>query len=158
MIFEPDDCSLMNMALEEAKKAAGCGEVPVGAVLVIGGRIFTGHNRVITDSDPTAHAEIAAIRSAAREVGNYRLPGSCLYVTLEPCIMCAGAIVQAMVERLVYGARDPRYGAVESIVKIFDLDLNHKPVVHSGILAEQAGELLTQFFEARRKGEVPKWS
>lgn len=158
MIAELDDCSLMNLALEEAKMAAGSGEVPVGAVLVSGGRVFTGRNRVIADSDPTAHAEIVAMRSAAREMGNYRLPGSVLYVTLEPCIMCAGAIVQARVERLVYGARDPRYGAVESMVRIFDLDLNHKPVVHSGILAEQASELLTQFFEARRKGEVPKWS
>ena len=149
---------MMKLAIEEARAAAVKGEVPVGAVLVISGRVFTGRNRVITDSDPTAHAEIVAMRSAARDVGNYRLPGSCLYVTLEPCIMCVGAIVQARVERLVYGARDPRYGAVESMLRVFDLGVNHKPIVRSGALAEQAGELLTKFFEARRKGEVPKWS
>ncbi|MFY9167959.1 MAG: tRNA adenosine(34) deaminase TadA [Desulfomonilia bacterium] len=154
-----DDNSLMNLALEEAREAAVNGEVPVGAVLVIGdGRIFAGRNRVIADSDPTAHAEIVALRKAAREVGNYRLPGSSLYVTLEPCIMCVGAIVQARVKRLVYGAKDPRYGAVESMVRMLDLHLNHKPDVHSGVLGKRAGELLTEFFKVRRTGEVPKWS
>ena len=157
-MFHVDDSSLMALALGEAKRAASIGEVPVGAVLVIGDKVFAGGNRVIADSDPTAHVEIVVMRKAAREVGNYRLNGSCLYVSLEPCIMCVGAIVQARVERLVYGARDPRYGAVESMIKAFDLNVNHRPAVCSGILAEQAGELLTTFFEARRKGEVPKWS
>lgn len=157
-MFHVDDSSLMALALGEAKRAASIGEVPVGAVLVIGDKVFAGGNRVIADSDPTAHAEIVAMRKAAREVGNYRLTGSSLYVTLEPCIMCAGAIVQARVQRLIYGAKDPRYGAVESMIRAFDLNVNHKPVVRSGVLAEQAGELLTKFFEARRKGEVPKWS
>lgn len=157
-MLDVDDSSLMALALGEAKRAAVIGEVPIGAVLVIGGKVFTGSNRVITDSDPTAHAEIVALRKAAREAGNYRLSGSSLYVTLEPCIMCAGAIVQARVQRLIYGAKDPRYGAVESMIRAFDLNVNHKPAVCSGVLAEQAGELLTKFFEARRKGEVPKWS
>ena len=153
-----DDSSLMNLALEQAKDAAVNGEIPVGAVLVIGdGRIFTGRNKVIADSDPTAHAEIVALRKAAREVGNYRLPGSSLYVTLEPCIMCMGAIVQARVNRLIYGAKDSRYGAVESMVRMLDLHLNHKPEVRSGVLGEQAGGLLTEFFKEIRKGEVPKW-
>ena len=149
-MFQVDDCSLMNLALHEAEMAAGRGEVPVGAVLVFDGQIYTGGNRVISDSDPTAHAEIVTIRKAARATGNYRLPGSWLYVTLEPCIMCIGAIVQARVERLVYGAKDERYGAVESMVRAFDLGVNHKPEIVSGVLSELGGSLLTQFFKARR--------
>ncbi|MGC9324506.1 MAG: tRNA adenosine(34) deaminase TadA [Desulfomonilia bacterium] len=153
-----DDSSLMNMALEEARKAAASGEIPVGAVLVIDGQVIAGHNRVIMDADPTAHAEIVVIREAARTIGNYRLAGACLYVTLEPCIMCVGAIIQARIGRLVYGARDPRFGAVESMTRGFTLDVNHRPEIESGLLADQAGELLSTFFQAKRKGEVPKWS
>ncbi len=149
----------MNMALEEALKAAEAQEVPVGAVLLAGGLVIRAHNRTIMDADPTAHAEIVALREAARQVGNHRLAGSVLYVTVEPCIMCVGAIVQARVERLVYAAADPRYGAVESMVRAFELRLNHRPVVVSGVLAGEASELMKAFFRQRRKqGEVPKWS
>ena len=155
---EVDDRSLMNMALEEAKTAADLGEVPIGAVLVSGDAVIRGHNRVIMDCDPTAHAEIVVMREAAKRLGNYRLVGSRLYVTLEPCIMCVGAIVQARIERLVYGAQDHRYGAVESMLKAFDFAVNHKPDICSGILKEEAAELLTKFFQARRNGGVPKWS
>ena len=155
---EVDDRSLMKMALEEAKTAAGLGEVPIGAVLISGDAVIRGHNRVIMDCDPTAHAEIVVMREAAKRIGNYRLVGSTLYVTLEPCIMCAGAIVQARVARLVYSAQDFRYGAVESMIKAFDFDVNHKPDICSGILKEEAGELLTKFFKERRNGGVPKWS
>ncbi|HPJ92515.1 MAG TPA: tRNA adenosine(34) deaminase TadA [Deltaproteobacteria bacterium] len=155
---EVDDRSLMNMALEEARAAADLGEVPIGAVLVSGDAVIRGHNRVIIDSDPTAHAEIVVMREAAKRFGNYRLVGSSLYVTLEPCIMCAGAIIQARINRLVYAAQDPRYGAVESMLKAFDFDVNHKPDICSGILKEEAGELLTKFFQERRNGGVPKWS
>ncbi len=148
----------MKMALEEAHKAARMGEVPVGAVLVTEDRIFRGHNRVIAEADPTAHAEVVVLRQACREIGNYRLPQASLYVTLEPCLMCAGAIVQARVRRLVYGARDARYGAVESCLRAFELGLNHRPEVLGGMLAEEAAGLLTTFFQAKRCGEVPKWS
>ncbi|HOI05904.1 MAG TPA: tRNA adenosine(34) deaminase TadA [Deltaproteobacteria bacterium] len=153
-----DDCALMEIALDEARAAANEGEVPVGAVLLVDGRLYRGHNRVIADHDPTAHAEIMAIRNAAKSVGNYRLPGSVLCVTLEPCAMCAGAIVQARIGRLVYGARDPRYGAVESLLKFFELDINHKPVVCAGTMEQRASALLKSFFQERRNGEVPKWS
>ena len=148
----------MKMALKEAQAAAGLGEVPVGAVLVLPDMIVKGHNRSITGSDPTAHAEIVVIREAARRTGNYRLAGACLYVTLEPCIMCVGAIIQARIDRVVYGAKDPRYGAVESMISAFDLEVNHKPEISSGIMAEPSGEMLKRFFMQRRKGEVPKWS
>jgi tRNA(adenine34) deaminase len=153
-----DDCSLMKMALEEARTAAELGEVPIGAVLVLNDAVIKGHNRVIMDSDPTAHAEIVVIREAAQRIGNYRLVGSSLYVTLEPCMMCVGAIVQARIGRLVYAAADPRYGAVESMLRAFDFDVNHKPDVCSGVFKEEAGKLLTKFFQARRNGGVPKWS
>ena len=153
-----DDSSLMRMALEEARRAAGLGEVPVGAVLVTGDLVVAGHNRVIRDSDPTAHAEIVVIRKAAEKIGNYRLTGACLYVTLEPCIMCVGAIVQARIARLVYAASDPRYGAVDSMIKGFSLEVNHRPQIVAGLLEREAAELLKDFFQERRQGEVPKWS
>lgn len=154
-----DDSSFMNMALEEAKAAATIyGEVPVGAVLVVDDLVVQGHNRMITDSDPTAHAEIVVIREAAKILGNYRLKDASLYVTLEPCIMCAGAIIQARIARLIYAAADPRYGAVESMTRAFELSVNHKPEILSGVLAEEAGSILKRFFHARRNGEVPKWS
>jgi tRNA(adenine34) deaminase len=145
-----DDCSLMKMALEEAQKAAGIGEVPIGAVLVVNEHLVKGHNRVIVDNDPTAHAEIVVIRKAARLVHNYRLPGSRLYVTIEPCIMCVGAIIQARIEYLAYGARDKRYGAVESMIEGFMLDVNHKPNINAGLMEDQASSLMKTFFHVRR--------
>lgn len=153
-----DDCSFMKLALEEARKAAGVGEVPVGAVLVMEDLLVSGHNRVIMDADPTAHAEVVVIREAARLTGNYRLPRSRLYVTIEPCIMCVGAIIQARVEILIYGARDLRYGAVESMLEGFSLDVNHKPEIRAGVMEDEARSLMKVFFQARRNGEVPKWS
>lgn len=145
-----DDRSLMKMALEEAERAADHGEVPVGAVLVVDGHIVKGHNRTIMDADPTAHAEIVVIREAARLKNNYRLPQSSLYVTIEPCLMCVGAIVHARIGRLVYAAPDPRYGAVESMLEGFSLEVNHRPEIISGLLKEQAGSLMQAFFQARR--------
>lgn len=145
-----DDCSLMKIALEEAEKAAACGEVPIGAVLVIGDQCFRGHNRVIMDADPTAHAEMVVIRQAARAVGNYRITGAQLFVTLEPCLMCVGAIVHARIARLVFGARDERYGAAGSLLDGFGLGLNHRPEVSGGVLALECGALLQNFFQARR--------
>ena len=154
-----DDSSFMNMALEQAKAAAAVyGEVPVGAVLVVDDLVIQGHNRMITDSDPTAHAEIVVIREAAKSLGNYRLKDARLYVTLEPCMMCAGAIIQARIARLVYAAMDPRYGAVESMMRAFELCVNHRPEICSGVLSEEAGSILKRFFQAKRNGEVPKWS
>ena len=158
MISPPlDDCSLMKMALEEAEIAAKENEVPIGAVLVIGTRNYRDHNRVIQKSDPTAHAEVEVIRKAANEHGNYRLTESTLYVTIEPCLMCVGAIIHARINRLIYAARDERYGAVESLIRVFDLGLNHKPEIASGMLAEECSYLIKRFFKAKRRGEVPKW-
>jgi tRNA(adenine34) deaminase len=142
----------MQLALEAAREAERAGEVPVGAVLVIADRVAArAWNRTITDCDPTAHAEIVALRAAARESGNYRLASATLYVTLEPCTMCAGALVQARIERLVYGADDPKGGAVRTCFSIVDHpQLNHRVEVTSGVLAEECGTLLQGFFAARR--------
>jgi tRNA(adenine34) deaminase len=142
--------SLMRNALEEADKAAAMGEVPIGAVLLVEGRLFRGYNRVITDSDPTAHAEIVAMRAAARFLGNYRLPGAQLFVTLEPCLMCAGAIVHARIARVVFGAKDERYGAFGSLINAGALGLNHVPEIVPGVLAEECSTRLKAFFQARR--------
>ncbi len=127
-------------------------EVPVGAVLVIGDEILgEGWNRPISTSDPTSHAEMEAIRQAAARIGNYRLPGSVLYVTLEPCVMCAGAIVLARLERLVFGARDLRFGGVRSKFQLADSNLlNHRTRVQEGLFAAEAGQLLADFFSAQR--------
>jgi tRNA(adenine34) deaminase len=147
-----DDAGFMRAALAEAGKAAARGEVPVGAVVVRQGRIVArGANRPIASSDPTAHAEIVALRKAAKKSGNYRLPDCELYVTVEPCAMCLGAIVQARVRRVVYGARDPKAGAVSSTMRFPFGRLNHRPEVLGGILAGESGELLRDFFRARRK-------
>ncbi len=143
----------MQHALELARRAEDEGEVPVGAVLVRQGRILgEGWNRPIGAQDPTAHAEIMALRDAARRLGNYRLPGTTLYVTLEPCPMCAGAIVHARVEKVVFGALDPRGGAAGSVFDLLPSDqrFNHRTVVEGGVLAESCGDLLRQFFRARR--------
>ncbi len=142
----------MREALELARSAQLRGEVPVGAVIVCDGRIVgRGGNAPIAANDPTAHAEIAALRDAASALGNYRLPDCDLYVTLEPCVMCAGAIMHARVRRLVFGARDAKTGACGSVVDLFaDARLNHHTRVTAGILAADCGALLSAFFAARR--------
>jgi tRNA(adenine34) deaminase len=146
------DIDWMQQALALAEKAERMGEVPVGALVVQEGRVLgAGFNTVIADSDPTAHAEIVAVRAASRQTGNYRLPGATLYVTLEPCSMCAGAIVNARIARVVYGARDPRAGAHRSVFHILDHpELNHRCQVSSGILSEECGDILKAFFRKRR--------
>jgi tRNA(adenine34) deaminase len=142
----------MRRALELAALAEGAGEVPVGAVLVQRDLIIAeGANRSIANHDPTAHAEIEALRAGGQALSSYRLTDTTLYVTLEPCAMCASAIVHARVRRLVFGAWDPRAGAAGSIVNIFTLPaLNHRVDVFGGVLMEECGELLTRFFERRR--------
>jgi tRNA(adenine34) deaminase len=147
-----NDSEFMCAALEEARSAASRGEVPVGAVVVLDGRIISrAGNRTIGDCDPTAHAEIIALREAARVTGNYRLTGAETYVTIEPCAMCAGALIQARIARLIYGADDVKAGAVRSCFSILDsLQLNHRVEVASGVLAGEAVALLQQFFAARR--------
>jgi len=142
----------MQAALAEAREAARRGEVPVGAVVVHEGRIVArAGNRTITDCDPTAHAEIVALRAAAREIKNYRLLEAAFYVTIEPCSMCAGAMIQARIARLVYGADDAKGGAVRSCFSILDHpQLNHRVDVTSGVLAEEAAGLLREFFAAKR--------
>ena len=146
------DGEMMRLALDEARQAASKGEVPVGAVLVIDGRVIaSGHNQQIAMSDPSAHAEIVVLRAAACRLENYRLPGSTLYVTLEPCAMCAGALVHARVGRLVYGASEPRAGAIRSQMGLLDAPfLNHRVTVTEGVGAEESADLLRSFFAARR--------
>jgi tRNA(adenine34) deaminase len=146
------DRAFMEAALEEAAVAASRGEVPVGAVVAVEDQIVArAGNRTITDCDPTAHAEIVALRAAAKEVGNYRLLGATLYVTIEPCAMCAGAMVQARISRLVYGADDAKGGAVRSCFSIFDHpQINHRVAVTPGVLADDSAALLKDFFAARR--------
>jgi tRNA(adenine34) deaminase len=148
----PTDLEYMQLALEEARASAAAGEVPIGALLVQEDRILAqGGNRTIRDNDPTAHAEIVVLREAARILGNYRLPDTTLYVTLEPCSMCAGAMIQARIARLVYGADDPRGGAVRSCFEVLSHPrLNHKVEAVSGILAAECSALLQSFFAARR--------
>jgi len=142
----------MDEALALARAAGERGEVPVGAVVVLDGRVVgRGANAPIASRDPTAHAEIAALRAAAGELGNYRLPGATLYATIEPCAMCAGAILHARVARLVYGAADPKTGACGSVVDLFaEPRLNHHASVVRGVRAEECGALLSAFFAARR--------
>jgi tRNA(adenine34) deaminase len=149
-----DDARYMRIALEAAAKAGGRDEVPVGAVVVVDGAIIgQGFNAPISTHDPSAHAEIAALRDAAARRGNYRLPGCDLYVTLEPCAMCAGAIMQARIRRLVFGAPDPKTGACGGVVNLFaEPRLNHHTTVLGGVLAEECGVLLKQFFAGRRNG------
>lgn len=144
----------MARAIDLARVAESRGEVPVGAVLARDDALLAeGYNRPIGACDPTAHAEIVALRAAATQAGNYRLPGSTLYVTLEPCAMCAGAIVQARVARVVFGARDPRAGAAGSVFEVFgETRLNHRPAVTEGVLAENCSALLSDFFRRRRAG------
>jgi tRNA(adenine34) deaminase len=143
---------LMRAALAEARAAADAGEVPIGAVAVVGGALVArGQNRVLRDCDPTAHAEMVAMRAAAQAIGNYRLLECELYVTLEPCAMCAGAMIHARLGRLIYGAADPKAGAAGSVLEVLNHPrLNHRMGVTSGVLAEDCGELLRDFFRERR--------
>ena len=147
------DYDYMQIALDLARQAAAAGEVPVGAIVVKDGAIIgRGSNAPITTHDPTAHAEIRAMRDAAQHLGNYRLVDNTLYVTLEPCAMCSGAIQHARIAKLVYGASDPKTGACGSVVNLMaEPKLNHHTEITGGILAEQCGALLSDFFSARRK-------
>ena len=147
------DNDFMQVALELAQQAAAAGEVPVGAIVVKQGAIIgRGSNAPITTHDPTAHAEIRAMRDAAQHLGNYRLVDCTLYVTLEPCAMCSGAIQHARIAKLIYGASDPKTGACGSVVNLMaEPRLNHHTETSGGILAEQCGALLSSFFSARRK-------
>jgi tRNA(adenine34) deaminase len=158
----------MRIALAEAGRARDAGEVPVGAVIVRDGALLaSAHNSPISLCDPSAHAEILAIRAAAAVAANYRLSGTTLYVTLEPCLMCAGAILHARIERLVFGAADPKGGAAISLWRLFeDRRLNHAVAVTEGVLREACAEILSGFFREKRlilppkesSGEIPKWS
>ncbi len=146
------DQDFMQAALDEARTAAEAGEVPIGAVIVRAGEIIArGQNRVLRSLDPTAHAEIVAMRAAAAFVGNYRLLGCTLYVTLEPCAMCAGAMIHARLERLVFAAADPKAGACGSVLSVLNHpQLNHQMQVEQGVLADESAELLRSFFRERR--------
>jgi len=146
------DEDFLREALELAREAERGGEVPVGAVVVLGGRVVgRGRNSPILRNDPTAHAEILALREAAAATGNYRLEGATMYATLEPCVMCAGALVAARVSRLVFGARDLRFGGVRSKFRLADADvLNHRVQIVEGVLGAECAELLQRFFDARR--------
>lgn len=147
-----NDEYFMREALSLARSAECLGEVPVGALVVLDGKVVgRGFNSPIGENDPTAHAEIAALRDAARHLENYRLPGCELFVTLEPCAMCAGAILHSRIARVVYGARDPKTGVHGSVVDLFAVErLNHHTEVVGGVLAEECGQLLSSFFAARR--------
>lgn len=145
---------LMRRALEQARRALQAGEVPIGAVVVADGRVVAeGFNQPIRATDPTAHAEIVALRQAAAAAGNYRLTGSTLYVTLEPCLMCVGAMVNARVATVVYGAAEPKWGALGSILDARQLRLNHRLEVIGGVLAEECRQLVVDFFKFRRAAE-----
>jgi len=147
-----NDEQYMREAIALARQAWAEGEVPVGAVVVQEGNIIgRGHNRPIAGHDPTAHAEVQALRDAAQRVGNYRLPGCTLYVTIEPCVMCTGAIMHARIARVVYGARDPKTGAHGSVVDLYaEPRLNFHAQIEEGVLAQECGQLLSDFFAARR--------
>ncbi len=150
--MEMPDIEFMGQALDQAREAERAGEVPIGAVVVLEGVVIgQGGNRTIRDCDPTAHAEIVALRAAARAAGNHRLTGACLYVTIEPCAMCAGAMVQARLGRVVYGADDPKGGAVRSCFALLNnTQLNHRVAVTAGVLAEECAAVLQSFFASRR--------
>lgn len=148
-----NDADYMGVALELAREAASLDEVPVGAIVVKDGAIVgRGFNQPISRFDPTAHAEVMALRDAAQRLGNYRLPGCTLYVTLEPCAMCIGAIFHARIARVVFGARDPKTGAAGSVIDLFAEErLNHHATIEGGVRAEECGALLSAFFAARRQ-------
>lgn len=142
----------MRLALDEARRAEAAGEVPVGAVVVLDGRVIAAaHNQPISSSDPTAHAEIVALREAGRAIGNYRLAGASLYVTVEPCLMCVGAMIHARVAEVVFGAPEPKAGALESTQRAHEhAALNHRLTVVSGVLAAECSAVMREFFERRR--------
>jgi tRNA(adenine34) deaminase len=148
-----DDAAWMELALDQARLAAAAGEVPVGALVIKDGVILgAGHNRNLTDHDPTAHAEVVALRQAAERLGNHRLLGCSVYATIEPCSMCAGALIHARVARLVYGASDPKAGAAGSVLQVLNHPgLNHKMEVTAGILVEKCSEVLQEFFRGKRQ-------
>ncbi|WP_282811668.1 tRNA adenosine(34) deaminase TadA [Thauera humireducens] len=147
-----NDEDFMRAAMEQALQAGACDEVPVGAIVVLNGEIVgRGFNQPIGRHDPTAHAEIMALRDAGARLGNYRLPGCELYVTLEPCAMCSGAIMHARIARVVYGARDPKTGVAGSVLDLFaETRLNHHAAIEGGVLADECGRMLSSFFAARR--------
>jgi tRNA(adenine34) deaminase len=149
------DAIYMQQAISQARNAWALGEVPVGALIVKDGQIIaTGFNQPIGTHDPTAHAEIMALRAAAAILGNYRLPGCEMYVTLEPCAMCAGAMMHARLTRVIYGASDPKTGACGSVLNLFEQEkLNHHTEVTAGVLAEECGTLLKEFFAERRQAQ-----
>jgi tRNA(adenine34) deaminase len=151
---EVDDVGFMREALDEARRGAADGEVPVGAVVVMEGTIVArAHNAPIALADPTAHAEVLALRAAGEKRGNYRLTGATLYATVEPCAMCCGAALHARVARVVYGAPDPKAGAVDSLYRLLDdMRLNHRAAATGGVLADEAARLLSAFFETKRSG------
>ncbi len=151
-LVESPDEHWMQQALALAQRAEAEGEVPVGAVVVLNNELIgEGWNHPISSHDPSAHAEISALRAAARHMGNYRLPGAVMYVTLEPCVMCAGAMVQSRIDRVVYGATDAKTGAAGSVFDVLQSrELNHRVEVESGLLAEACGTLLQSFFQSRR--------
>ncbi len=146
------DLEFMQLALVEAQKARALGEVPVGAVLVSDNQVIaTGHNQPINNNDPSAHAEVVTLRVAGQNLSNYRLPNTTLYVTLEPCMMCCGAIMHARISRVVYGAADAKTGCVHSVLNLFDNpQLNHHTMVEGGVLAEECAQVLKDFFKERR--------
>jgi tRNA(adenine34) deaminase len=147
--------TFMRQALEQARRALHVGEVPIGAVVVAeGGPVAEGFNQPIRAVDPTAHAEIVALRQAARAAGSYRLTGATLYVTLEPCLMCVGAIVNARVSTVVYGAPEPKWGALGSILDARELELNHRFEVIGGVLEAECREVLVDFFKFRRTQDL----
>ena len=152
MLPATDDEGFMREALDEARRGAAAGEVPVGAVVVMDGLVVArAHNAPITMADPTAHAEVVALRAAAEKRGNYRLAGATLYATIEPCAMCCGAALHARVARVVYGARDAKAGAVDSLYRLLeDARLNHRATTKGDVLADEAAALLSAFFETRR--------
>lgn len=157
-----DDLALMRLALAEAEKAAALGEVPVGAVIAKDGEVVAAaHNLRETEKNATHHAELLAIDAACKRLGGWRLWQCELFVTLEPCPMCAGAIVNSRLKRVVYGAKDAKAGCCGSVTDLFALPFNHRPVIEQGLLAEESQALLARFFEElrrkRREGELPKW-
>jgi tRNA(adenine34) deaminase len=153
MGINPDDIAFMREALRLAQMAADAGEVPVGAIVVRKGQVIgRGFNQPVRSHDPSAHAEICALRDAGQVVGNYRLPDATLYVTIEPCTMCYGAIIHARVKRLVFGAAEPRYGAVISGQKLLENGhFNHRPDVLSGVLETECSQMMKQFFAVKRQ-------
>ena len=152
---EQIDQNYMRLALEQGQLAYDCGEVPVGAVVVFAGQVIgLGYNKPITSLDPSAHAEVVALRDAAKNIGNYRLPGSTLYVTVEPCTMCTGLLVHSRIERLVYGTTEPKSGVIESAMCLLDRPFyNHKIDILGGVLAAEASTLMSDFFTMRRESK-----